>query len=123
MELIRGLHNLRERHRGSVVTIGNFDGVHLGHRAILSQLSQFGEEQGVPTVLVTFEPQPQEFFARADAPPRLTRFREKLQALRSTSVDRVLLLHFDHDLSRMLPDDFVLDLLVKQLGARVVFCR
>ena len=81
MELIRGLHNLRDCHRGSVVTIGNFDGVHLGHRAILSQLSQFGQEEGVPAVLVTFEPQPQEFFARADSPPRLTRFREKLLAL------------------------------------------
>ena len=120
MELIRGLHNLREHHHGSVVTIGNFDGVHLGHRAILSQLSQFGEEQGVPTVLVTFEPQPQEFFARADAPPRLTRFREKLLSLRSTSVDRVLMLRFDHELSRMLPTDFVLELLIGHLGARVI---
>ena len=120
MELIRGLHNLREHHHGSVVTIGNFDGVHLGHRAILSQLSQFGEEQGVPTVLVTFEPQPQEFFARADAPPRLTRFREKLLSLRSTSVDRVLVLRFDYELSRMLPTDFVLELLIRRLGARVI---
>ena len=120
MELIRGLHNLREHHHGCVVTIGNFDGVHLGHRAILSQLSQFGAEEGVPTVLVTFEPQPQEFFARADSPPRLTRFREKLLALNTTSVDRVLVLRFDHELSQMLPTDFVLEFLVNQLGTRVI---
>ena len=120
MELIRGLRNLRRRHHGSVLTIGNFDGVHLGHRAILTQLSQFGEEEGVPTVLVTFEPQPLEFFARAVAPPRLTRFREKLHALDTTSVDRVLMLNFDHELSQMLPDAFVMELLIDQLGARLI---
>ena len=120
MELIRGIHNLREHHHGSVVTIGNFDGVHLGHRAILSQLSQFGEEEGVPTVLVAFEPQPQEFFAQSNSPPRLTRLREKLVALSSTSVNRVLILKFDHGLSQILPTDFVADLLVSRLGVKVV---
>jgi riboflavin kinase/FMN adenylyltransferase len=68
MEFIRGWHNLRPRHRGCVATIGNFDGVHLGHQAVIGQLAEKGEELGLPTQVVLFEPQPQEFFQPDDAP-------------------------------------------------------
>jgi riboflavin kinase/FMN adenylyltransferase len=90
MELIRGLHNLKPRHRGCVATIGNFDGVHLGHQAVVGQLAERAQALGLPTQTILFEPQPQEFFRPESAPPRLTRFREKWQALRRYSVDRVL---------------------------------
>jgi len=119
MELIRGLYNLRPRHRGCVATIGNFDGVHLGHQAVLEQLSEQADELGLPLVVITFEPYPQEFFSPAgESLPRLTRFREKLQALRHYGVDRVLSLGFDQALSRMSAEDFIDCLLVSGLDVR-----
>lgn len=118
MELIRGLHNLRAAHRGCVATIGNFDGVHLGHQAVLGQLSGKAAELGIPSVVITFEPQPQEYFAPETAPPRLTRLREKLKALVRYSVDRVLCLGFDQKLAALSADDFIKTILVDGLGVR-----
>lgn len=118
MELIRGLHNLREHHRGCVATIGNFDGVHLGHQAVLGQLAEKADELCLPMVLITFEPQPQEYFSSASAPPRLMRFREKMQSLRRYAVDRVLCLSFNKGLASMSPEDFVQKVLVDGLSVR-----
>ncbi len=118
MELIRGLHNLRPRHRGCAATIGNFDGVHLGHQAVLGQLSERAVELGLPMVVVTFEPQPQEFFSPATAPPRLTRLREKLEALRRYAVERVLVLRFDARLAALSADEFIQRVLVDGLDVR-----
>ncbi|HIX61086.1 MAG TPA: adenylyltransferase/cytidyltransferase family protein, partial [Candidatus Halomonas stercoripullorum] len=81
MEVIRGLHNLRAEHCGCVVTIGNFDGVHRGHQAILDQCREQASKLGLPVAVVVFEPQPREFFAGDQAPPRLTRLREKVRLL------------------------------------------
>ncbi|MGI9334500.1 MAG: bifunctional riboflavin kinase/FAD synthetase [Gammaproteobacteria bacterium] len=120
MELIRGLHNLRPRHAGSAVTVGNFDGVHLGHAALIGQLAEAAAEMALPSTLITFEPQPREFFAPDNSPPRLTRLREKLQALSNTRLERVLLLRFDQALAGMAPGDFVERILVRGLGARLV---
>ena len=120
MEVIRGWHNLRPEHHGCVATIGNFDGVHLGHRALIGKLAALGHELAVPATVVTFEPQPQEFFAGENAPPRLTRLREKLSALRATPLDRVALLRFDARLCAMSPVEFVESFLVSGLGVRVV---
>lgn len=118
MELIRGLCNLRPRHRGCVATIGNFDGVHLGHQAVLGQLAEKAAELSLPSVVITFEPYPQEFFAHGAVPPRLTRFREKVQALRRFSVDRVLCLPFNHTLSETSAQDFIRRILMEGLGVR-----
>ena len=120
MELIRGWHNVKPGHHGCVATIGNFDGVHLGHRALIEQLAALGREHAAPTTLVTFEPQPQEFFAGENAPPRLTRLREKLSALGAMPLDRVALLRFDARLSAMSPAEFVESFLVAGLGVRAV---
>ena len=120
MEVIRGWYNIRPEHHGCVATIGNFDGVHLGHRALIGQLATLGRERAVPTTLVTFEPQPQEFFAGENAPPRLTRLREKLNALRTMPLDRVALLRFDARLCAMSPVEFVESFLVAGLGVQVV---
>jgi riboflavin kinase/FMN adenylyltransferase len=118
MELIRGLHNLRPRHCGCVATIGNFDGVHLGHQAVLGQLAERAAELNLPTVVITFEPQPWEFFAQGTVPPRLTRFREKLQALRRFSVERVVCLRFNRALADMSAANFIQRLLVEGLAVR-----
>ena len=81
MQLVRGLHNLQPQARGCVVTIGNFDGVHRGHQAILARLRERAAELAVPSCVVIFEPQPREFFGPDTAPARLTRLRDKLALL------------------------------------------
>ena len=118
MEFIRGWHNLKPQHRGCVATIGNFDGVHLGHQAVIGQLAEKAEELGLPTQVILFEPQPQEFFQPEAAVPRLTRLREKLQALLRYSVDRVLCIKFDASFAAMEPEDFIQRLLVDGLQVR-----
>jgi riboflavin kinase/FMN adenylyltransferase len=119
MELIRGQHNLRPRHRGCVATIGNFDGVHLGHQAILEQLTEQAARLALPRVVITFEPQPQEFFAGPTTPPaRLMRLREKLLALEALGIERVLCLEFDQRLAAMPAQTFIETLLVERLGVR-----
>lgn len=118
MQLIRGLHNLRSVHRGSVATIGTFDGVHLGHQAILRQLTDVARAAALPSVVIIFEPQPHEYFARHKAPARLMRLREKLQALHQAGVDRVLCLHFNDKLRGLTAEQFIQRVLVDGLGIR-----
>jgi len=118
MRVIRGLHNLRPGHRGCVATIGNFDGVHLGHRAVFHRLLAKGRELGLPGTVITFEPQAMEYFAPDSAPARLTRLREKLAALADCGIEQVMLLEFGPKLARMGAHDFVRELLVDGLGAR-----
>ncbi len=118
MQLVRGIHNLRPEHRGCVATIGNFDGVHLGHQSVFRHLMEKGAELGLPTTVVTFEPQPREFFQAATAPARLTRLREKLQAIQEEGVERVVVLEFNKRLAAMPAERFVEELLVEGLGTR-----
>jgi riboflavin kinase/FMN adenylyltransferase len=116
--LIRGLHNLRERHRGSVVTIGNYDGVHRGHQHMIAAVRAKATEFDLPATVITFEPTPREFFEGDAAPSRLTRLREKLEALWQYGVDRVVVLRFDRRMQSMSAADFVDRLLVRGLGIR-----
>lgn len=118
MQFIRGLHNITSLHHGCVATIGNFDGVHLGHQAVLGELAEKGEEMGLPTAVITFEPQPQEYFVHGVIPPRLTRLREKLKALRRFSVDRVLCLSFNPKLAALSAEEFVQKVLIDGLGIK-----
>jgi riboflavin kinase/FMN adenylyltransferase len=118
MRLIRGLHNLRDRDHGCVATIGNFDGVHLGHQAVFRRLLAQGQALGLPATVITFEPQPMEYFAPPMAPARLTRLREKVAAIANTGVARVLLLEFGAKLAQMPARDFIEQVLVAGLGVR-----
>ena len=118
MQLVRGLHNLRPHHRGCVATIGNFDGVHRGHQAILARLRERAAELGVPRCVVIFEPQPREFFAPDTAPVRLTRLRDKLELLAAAGVDRVLCLAFNRRLRELSAAEFVNTVLVNGLGVQ-----
>jgi riboflavin kinase/FMN adenylyltransferase len=115
---IRGLHNLRPWHRGCVATIGSFDGVHLGHQAILRQLVDVSLQYGLPAVVIVFEPQPHEFFLGDKAPARLMRLREKVQALLAAGAARVLCLQFDHDLRSLSADAFIEKILVEGLAIK-----
>lgn len=115
---IRGLHNLRPSYRGCVATIGSFDGVHLGHQAILQQLQQVANACKLPSVVIIFEPQPHEFFAGDKAPARLMRLREKVQALLAAGVNRVLCLQFNDALRSLPAEAFVEKVLIDGLGIK-----
>jgi riboflavin kinase/FMN adenylyltransferase len=117
-ELVRGLHNLRAHQRPCAATIGSFDGVHRGHQAVISSLQAAAAQRSLPAMLVTFEPQPREYFHPAESPPRLTRLREKLQALSRYDVERVLCLRFNAQLASLSADEFVQQILVDGLGIR-----
>jgi len=118
MEFIRGLHNLKARHRGCVATIGNFDGVHLGHQAVLKQTCDKARDLDLPVTVISFEPQPQEFFRPEQAPPRLTRLREKLLVLQPLNIDRMLCLNFNQHLAGLSAAEFIQSILVDGLGVR-----
>ena len=120
MEIISGLHNLRPRHKGCVLTIGNFDGVHRGHQRLIDHLQLQSKSLQLPTMLMTFEPQPREFFAGAMLPARLTRFREKVHLLECTGLDRLLCLPFNEQTSQIPAEWFAEEFLTELVGARYV---
>lgn len=115
---IRGLHNLRAEHRGSVATIGSFDGLHLGHRAIIEQLLVQARAHQLASVVILFEPQPYEFFAGERAPARLMRLADKIRGLEALGVDRVLCIQFNRRFSQMTAEDFIQQVLVERLGIK-----
>ncbi|MGD8112028.1 bifunctional riboflavin kinase/FAD synthetase [Vibrio sp. TRT 17S01] len=118
MQLIRGIHNIKPQHKGCVLTIGNFDGVHLGHQEVLCQVSVQAEKLGLPSVVMTFEPQPMELFAKDKAPARLTRLRDKYVQLGKLGLDRLLCVNFNQYFASLSADTFIRDLLVKRLDVK-----
>jgi riboflavin kinase/FMN adenylyltransferase len=120
MELVRGLHNISQKHRGCVLTVGNFDGVHLGHQQMIATLKCRAAEAGCAATVLVFEPSSKEFLDPEGAPPRLTRWREKFVALAAQGVDRLVTLRFDERMRAMSPEQFVADLIVAGLGTRHV---
>jgi riboflavin kinase/FMN adenylyltransferase len=106
--------------RPVALTIGNFDGVHLGHQAMISTLLSAARERGVVSCVMTFEPHPREFFAPDQAPTRLTSLREKLELLAGLGVEQTLVCRFDYDFARIPADDFIQRILVASLGVRWV---
>jgi riboflavin kinase / FMN adenylyltransferase len=118
MDFVRGLHNLRSRHRGCVVTIGAFDGIHLGHQEMLRVLRERAKQLALPAVVLSFEPTPREFFAKGSPPARLTRFRERFDALSACGVDRFVCARFDERFRSMTQDLFIERVLVNGLGVQ-----
>lgn len=118
MKIVRGLSNARPSDRGCVLTIGNFDGMHLGHEEIVRQLAARGREHRLPTALLTFEPNPREYFDPANAPARLMRLRDKAARLAELGVDRLILLKFDQRLRSWDGREFIGRVLVGALGVR-----
>ena len=100
------------------LTIGNFDGVHLGHQAMLSRLRTWAREGGLPACAMTFEPHPREFFAPDQAPSRLTSLREKLELLSGYGMERSYVCRFNYLFAQISPDEFIERILVRGLGVR-----
>jgi riboflavin kinase / FMN adenylyltransferase len=118
MELVRGLHNISRRHQGCVLTVGNYDGVHLGHQQMIGALKARAAQFRSPATVLVFEPSSKEFIDPDGAPPRLTRWREKFLALAALGVDRLVTLRFDECMRAMTPRSFVDQLIVEKLGTR-----
>jgi riboflavin kinase / FMN adenylyltransferase len=118
MELVRGLHNLTRRHLGCVLTVGNYDGVHLGHQQMIGTLKVRAAELRLKATVLAFEPSSKEFIDPEGAPARLTRWREKFLALADHGVERLVTLRFDERMRAMTPRAFVDDLIVEGLGTR-----
>ena len=120
MELIRGLHNLRDASRGCVLSIGNYDGVHRGHQALLAALRMRSAETGLPATVLTFEPTPREYFAPDQAPRRVLTLRDKIEALASYGVQRLVIAKFNARLASYTPEAFISEVISRDLGAKVL---
>ncbi|MCW8400198.1 bifunctional riboflavin kinase/FAD synthetase [Legionella sp. PATHC038] len=107
MKLLRGIQHFSAFDKGVVATIGNFDGVHLGHQNLLKTLRNKANHLKLPLVLILFEPQPREYFQQEKAPARLSSLREKLDVLRSCQIDYVYCIKFDNALAQTTATDFV----------------
>jgi riboflavin kinase/FMN adenylyltransferase len=118
VELLRRVSSLSSK--ACVVTIGNFDGGHVGHQALISRCITLAKERKLVSVVVSFEPQPLEFFAPHKAPVRLTYWREKFDYFQSLGVERWVALPFDSTMASMHRDAFVNDLLYDKLGMRAL---
>ncbi len=111
MKIKRHYHALETQ--GSVVTIGNFDGIHRGHQALIEKLLETAEKKQLDSVLITFEPQPNEFFSK-EAPPRLMKFREKAMALSAYPLDYLFCLGFTQTLADLSAEDFIQEILLNR---------
>lgn len=107
MDLVRGVRNLAERHRGGIVAVGSFDGLHLGHRALIEAVRREASRAGRPALLLSFEPLPREYLTPAEPPARLTNLRERVRLLEGSGLDALVLLRFDARLRGMDGEAFV----------------
>lgn len=117
MRLTHGFAPLGQPH---AVTIGNFDGLHLGHKAMLARLQDVARARALPTCVLSFEPHPREFFAPDQAPARLSSLREKAECLRGLGIDRLHVFRFDRPFSALSPEAFIELALHRTLDARYV---
>ena len=120
MHVFRHFENLPDEVRGASVAVGNFDGVHLGHQAVIGEAGRVARDQGIPWAVLSFEPHPRSLFTTDQEPFRLTPFRIKARHVEALGVDNMIVLHFDHEFAGLSADDFVKKVLVKGLGARHV---
>ncbi len=121
MRLLRGVQGASVLKSNTVATIGNFDGVHGGHQALLQALKEAAHRQGLPSLVVLFEPQPHEYFQKGSALARLTHFKEKWRILSTLDIDYVCCLRFNSKLASMSAEVFARQLLFKALRIKTLF--
>lgn len=119
VEFVRGLQGLKARHRGAAITIGSYDGIHLGHGALIASTCGIARQLGRPAMMLTFEPLPREYLRADDPPARLTDFRERWRVLERSDLHFVCVLRFDEKLRQLSGEQFV-ELLATDFGASAV---
>jgi len=118
MRVIRGLTHIKPLEDGCVLTIGNFDGLHLGHQTVIDKLVKQSQRLGLPVVVLIFEPQPLEYFLGDNAPSRLMRLREKVIQFSQLTIDDLLILPFNRKLADYDANAFIKELLVERLNVK-----
>ncbi|WP_386695751.1 bifunctional riboflavin kinase/FAD synthetase [Lonepinella sp. MS14435] len=118
MQLIRSIHHFPRNFSPCALTIGNFDGIHLGHQKILTHLKEKARALNLPTVVMIFEPQPREYFQGEKAPARLMRLRDKLHYFQQAGIDYVICAKFDRTFAEQTAQDFISELLVNKLNVK-----
>ena len=117
---MRITHGFRPLGTPHAVTIGNFDGLHLGHKAMLARLQDVARARGLPTCVLSFEPHPREYFTPEQAPARLSSLREKAECLQRLGIDRLHVFRFDRAFSALSPEAFIDEVLGRTLQAKYV---
>ena len=120
MKIIRGIDNLNNEFTQCVLTLGNFDGVHLGHQQLINHLIEQGKKLNLPTAVMLFEPQPLEFFSKQNAPARLTSFKEKVQLIEKLGIDYIIAVPFTQTFANMSANAFIQDWLINKLNAKYI---
>ncbi|MBM4348646.1 MAG: bifunctional riboflavin kinase/FAD synthetase [Deltaproteobacteria bacterium] len=120
MEIIKGIENLKEPFRNPVVTLGNFDGVHLGHQRIFKKVKEEARKIGGESVVITFEPHPLKILSPDQCPPLLTPFKKKMMFIEETGVDKVLCIQFTMAFAWLSPPEFVKSILAGKVGAKKI---
>jgi riboflavin kinase/FMN adenylyltransferase len=120
MKIFRHYRDVTDAFKGAVIAVGNFDGVHLGHQALIGEARRLAEERGAPLGVLAFEPHPQEFFRPSAESFRLTPFRTKARLIAEQGADVMFALTFDAEMAGKSAQDFVLDVLVGGLGVGCV---
>jgi riboflavin kinase / FMN adenylyltransferase len=120
MQVVHGHRNAAAARGGAAIAIGNFDGVHAGHRALIARARELAAARGVPTVALTFDPHPSALLAPGHAPPMLTSIARRLELFAAAGVDTVVVEPFTRALAAIAPDAFVDDILIAALGARAI---
>ncbi len=120
MQFFRALHNIQTFEQGCVLTIGNFDGVHLGHQRVLNKLKATAQALGLPTVVMVFEPQPKEWFDAQTSPARLSTLAEKIQLLQAQGIDALACMAFNNRFRSLSAEQFVKQVLVDGLNVKAI---
>lgn len=118
MKFIRGIKNIPNLNKGSVLTIGNFDGLHLGHQSIVNRVKEKAQELDLYSSVVFFEPQPKEFFNATQKPPRLTGLHQKYYLFNQLDIDYLFCLRFSNHIAKLSPLDFIEQILIDKFKVK-----
>jgi riboflavin kinase/FMN adenylyltransferase len=120
MEVFHGIDAIKSKFKNPAITIGNFDGVHMGHQALFQRVRQWAEELHGQSVVVTFDPHPLEVLFPEKAPSFITSHRQKLELIASCGIDATIVIPFDHEFARISAREFVEVILVEKIGVKAI---
>ncbi len=121
MKIIDGIENIKKKFPYPVLTLGNFDGVHLGHQTVFRMLTERAKEKNGTSIVFTFEPHPLRIIAPERAPKLLTPFKDKAALIKNSGIDIIIYVNFTKEFARIKAEDFVKNFLSKTIGAREIF--